>query len=780
MKRYNHRQRNTLGLAVACICLLGGMAAFAQEDHTVSVPGPPEGPVSLTLNETGTFTSTGAACSLGHTVVYVFIWGDGTYGESLLSTPADSHSWSGAGSYAVAVVAVCSEDQAIMSTSEPLMVHVDHTMSAPGLPTGPVTLALDESGTYTGAAASCSLGHDVQYLFIWGDGTYSESFLSTPEESNSWSIGGSYGVSLVAVCTQDQSVMNMSEPLLVHVNHSLTTPGTPAGPVTLAVDEAGAYTSTGATCSLGHPVHYAYQWGDGTVSASWLDTPEDSKSWSLAGSYGVTLVAVCSQDQSVVSLSEPLLVHVDHTMSVPGMPAGPAVLDVDEAGTYTCTGATCSMGHPVKYIFQWGDGTMSESWLNEPTDTKVWNPGGTFGVTMVAVCSEDNSVMSVSDMLLVRVGHTVTAPGTPAGPNSLEVAESGTYASSGATCSLGHAINYVFVWGDGTYSDTWLTDPTDSKSWTPGGSYGVTVVAACSQDYGLMSVSEPLIVHVGHFVTSPGPLTGPTTLNPGDLGIYAGVESTCSLGHPVEYAFQWGDGTVSDTWLTNPEDAKSWEANGIYGVTLIAVCTEDRTVVSASDPLIVNVGHAISVPGTPEGPLKLDVNESGTFTSAGAVCSLGHPLKYKFYWGDGAHTSTWLDEPSESKSWDTRGGYNVTLLAACSIDYAINSVSEPLVVIVGNEYNADQNDDGLISLSEMLRVIQFFNSDGFHCEADTEDGYAPGPGDTTCASHASDYNTQDWHINLSELLRLIQFFNSSGYHACPGEGTEDGFCPGQT
>jgi len=35
-------------------------------------------------------------------------------------------------------------------------------------------------------------------------------------------------------------------------------------------------------------------------------------------------------------------------------------------------------------------------------------------------------------------------------------------------------------------------------------------------------------------------------------------------------------------------------------------------------------------------------------------------------------------------------------------------------------------------------------------------------------------------INLSELLRLIQFFNSGGYHACPDEipPTEDGYRPG--
>lgn len=91
---------------------------------------------------------------------------------------------------------------------------------------------------------------------------------------------------------------------------------------------------------------------------------------------------------------------------------------------------------------------------------------------------------------------------------------------------------------------------------------------------------------------------------------------------------------------------------------------------------------------------------------------------------------------------------------------------------------ADQNADHQISLSELLRVIQFFNSNGYHCDATGEDGYAPGPGETACLPHDSDYNAQDWHINLSELLRLIQFFNSGGYHACPEEDTEDGFCVG--
>jgi hypothetical protein len=97
-------------------------------------------------------------------------------------------------------------------------------------------------------------------------------------------------------------------------------------------------------------------------------------------------------------------------------------------------------------------------------------------------------------------------------------------------------------------------------------------------------------------------------------------------------------------------------------------------------------------------------------------------------------------------------------------------------------HSADQNADGRINLSELLRLIQFFNAGGYHCAVPpevTEDGYVPGTGiDRQCAPHSADYNPADWVINLSELLRVIQFFNAGGYHYCPEAGTEDGYCVG--
>lgn len=91
---------------------------------------------------------------------------------------------------------------------------------------------------------------------------------------------------------------------------------------------------------------------------------------------------------------------------------------------------------------------------------------------------------------------------------------------------------------------------------------------------------------------------------------------------------------------------------------------------------------------------------------------------------------------------------------------------------------ADIDGSKSIILDELLRVIQFYNSGGLHCvppDETSEDGYLPGPAlaPGLCTPHSSDYLPQDWSVSLDELLRSIQFYNSNGYHvSCEGE---DGF-----
>jgi predicted outer membrane repeat protein len=130
--------------------------------------------------------------------------------------------------------------------------------------------------------------------------------------------------------------------------------------------------------------------------------------------------------------------------------------------------------------------------------------------------------------------------------------------------------------------------------------------------------------------------------------------------------------------------------------------------------------------------------------------------------------SALLPEPPD---YDQRGpGY--PRFQGAAVD--IGAFEYPLPRVVPKQHSADQDTDGRIRLGELLRVVQFYNLTVFHCDATGEDGYAPGPGDTLCTPHTSDYNPQDWCITLSELLRLIQLHNAPSYYRCDGE---DGYCP---
>jgi Tol biopolymer transport system component len=95
-------------------------------------------------------------------------------------------------------------------------------------------------------------------------------------------------------------------------------------------------------------------------------------------------------------------------------------------------------------------------------------------------------------------------------------------------------------------------------------------------------------------------------------------------------------------------------------------------------------------------------------------------------------------------------------------------------------HSADTDFDGHVGIQEVLRVIQLYNSGGFQCAqltGETEDGFVPSMGNSRrCHPHDSDYSRQDWVISLSEMIRLVQLYNSNGYEYCPQLGSEDGFC----
>jgi len=100
------------------------------------------------------------------------------------------------------------------------------------------------------------------------------------------------------------------------------------------------------------------------------------------------------------------------------------------------------------------------------------------------------------------------------------------------------------------------------------------------------------------------------------------------------------------------------------------------------------------------------------------------------------------------------------------------------------KHNADINGNFILDVSELLRLIQFYNAGAYSCvepAGSTEDGFEPGSagkGGVACQRHAADYiGGGDFNIDLSELLRVIQLFNFGTYAYCETPSTaDDNYC----
>jgi uncharacterized delta-60 repeat protein len=121
---------------------------------------------------------------------------------------------------------------------------------------------------------------------------------------------------------------------------------------------------------------------------------------------------------------------------------------------------------------------------------------------------------------------------------------------------------------------------------------------------------------------------------------------------------------------------------------------------------------------------------------------------------------------------------------------------DPLLVPLAPErHSADSSGDGRISLFELTRVIELFNTrlgvsrtGCYRVQAESEDGFAPEPtrGAATPVVldrfHSADTNA-DGKLSLFELTRVIELFNFRSGAQRTGQyrvqaGTEDGFAPG--
>lgn len=109
----------------------------------------------------------------------------------------------------------------------------------------------------------------------------------------------------------------------------------------------------------------------------------------------------------------------------------------------------------------------------------------------------------------------------------------------------------------------------------------------------------------------------------------------------------------------------------------IAVNRAGQLYVADSDNNAIRAGQSagsVTPPETPSGPGSGQVGVDYAFTTGGSTSSVGHPVQYRFDWGDGTD-SGWLatGATGAAKSWPGAGSYEVRAQARSAVNVAVES-----------------------------------------------------------------------------------------------------------
>ncbi len=547
----------------------------------------------------------------------------------------------------------------------------------PAVPSGPTFGFVGTSYTFTASGASSTLGHAIQYFFDWGDGTNSDWLpVGTVSASKTWTTGGGFTVRVMARCATHTGVVSKWSDGLAVTIESVSAPTLLVGPIQGIPNQSYSYTASGAISTAGHPLEYQFDWGDGTTSEWGSGTR--SKAWAAGGPYNIKARARCALHTTVVSDWTPELTVTIELVSVPSTPVGPNLGSLGASYSFSTGGSTSNLGHRVEYQFDWGDGTFSP-W-GSSTQSKSWNILGTFLIKARARCATDTSVMSDWSSALTFDIETISIPSPPAGQINGMRAVPYSFSTTGAISSSGHTLQYQFDWkGDGTTDLSPWGEATQTKSWTTSGIYTVRVRARCSIHQTLVTGWSSGLVVVIEFVNPPTTLTGPTSGTVGQIYAYVVGGASSDRGDPVQYQFDWGDGTNSG-WLSVGvvSVGKTWSNPGTYTVKAQARCSVHTNVTSEwSAGITVTISapppaaETVSAPTTPAGPTLGNLGTVYSFSTGGSISTLGHTVQYQFDWGDGTF-SPW-GSSTQSRSWSTYGRFVIKARARCATDQSVVS-----------------------------------------------------------------------------------------------------------
>jgi hypothetical protein len=354
-------------------------------------------------------------------------------------------------------------------------------------------------------------GDQIQYTFDWGDGT--TSTIGPVESGNevsanhSWNKSATYYIRANAADSKG-ATSGWSDSWTVIMNAPPKNPSMPSGSVAVYAWTSNSYT-TSAIDPDDDPVECTFDWGDGNESTTDFVKSGSNASalhmWENEGTYQIKVIALDrSGGSSEWSDYLTITVIANNKPKAPKNLYGPSSGYVGIA-YYYFTLANDPDNDNVKYTFDWGDGTISETDLVESGSVEnashIWSKAETYLVKCNTTDNKGSSSMwSKSLYVKIADNNPPDTPIMPSGPTSGLSYTAYNYGTS-ANDPDGDHVRYVIDWGDGTTSWTGLDFIESGKNkslfhkWSNSGTYQVKAMAM--DDKGAFSMwSNSLTVNI--------------------------------------------------------------------------------------------------------------------------------------------------------------------------------------------------------------------------------------------------------------------------------------------
>ena len=271
------------------------------------------------------------------------------------------------------------------------------------------------------------------------------------------------------------------------ISEEISRPQVPDGPANGKKDQTLAFSAGGAVSNLGHSLEFRFDWGDGSGASEWGASAQEY-SFANAGIYHVKSQARCADHPEVVSQwSESIDVEISYCIltliaspfgsgNITSTPQGVPVPGISEMDY---------LGFGYGQIVQLTANPTSGGWIFDHWEGVHNESGNTATITM----ENDQTVKAVFQ----GVPEAIILLGTPTGETRPVIGQQYEYQSPISSSNLGHPVEHMFDWGDGTQSE-WLHENIAAHVWSETNPKEVRVTVRCQLHTGVASISEPLLV----------------------------------------------------------------------------------------------------------------------------------------------------------------------------------------------------------------------------------------------------------------------------------------------